>query len=221
MHTLFKQKHNRFQIFFIPMLSLSIFLFLMGFLRLKNTDSREVALRVIPYMILYSCVLVILFSQDLFNIKSIVIGLLIAFSGYLIEVLGVKSGIIFGHYSYGQSLGFKFMNTPLIIGLNWFFLVYASAALVEYFNIPVWLKIITASLGMVIFDFFLEKLASIMDLWYWHNSRVPLQNYIGWFILAFVFHSVLRFSSVKLRNPMAVALLVIQFILFLALFLFI
>src|SRR5689334_23098853 len=35
------------------------------------------------------------------------------------EVIGVATGAIFGAYSYGEVLGFKLLEVPLIIGLNW------------------------------------------------------------------------------------------------------
>jgi putative membrane protein len=43
-------------------------------------------------------------------------------AGYLLEMFGVKTGRIFGEYIYGNNLGYKWNDVPLIIGLNWLML---------------------------------------------------------------------------------------------------
>ena len=45
-------------------------------------------------------------------------------AGWLVELLGVKTGLIFGEYHYDDGLGFKILDIPLIIGLNWVLLIY-------------------------------------------------------------------------------------------------
>ena len=59
--------------------------------------------------------------------------LLCFFTGFLVELAGVQTGLIFGEYQYGEVLGWKIWGTPLIIGINWAMLVYASASSVNYF----------------------------------------------------------------------------------------
>jgi putative membrane protein len=47
---------------------------------------------------------------------------LIAVAGFFIEAIGVNTGLIFGNYVYKTTLGWKFLETPLIIGVNWILL---------------------------------------------------------------------------------------------------
>jgi len=56
--------------------------------------------------------------------------------GFLIEVIGVKTGYIFGRYYYGQSLGYHLLSVPLLIGLNWGVLLYSTIQL-SNFNNPI------------------------------------------------------------------------------------
>ncbi|NJN34205.1 MAG: carotenoid biosynthesis protein, partial [Saprospiraceae bacterium] len=42
-----------------------------------------------------------------------------AIFGFVIEMIGVNTGLIFGHYTYDFALGFKVFNTPLSISINW------------------------------------------------------------------------------------------------------
>ena len=54
-----------------------------------------------------------------FSINLIKTVIVVFFIGLFIEILGVNFKVIFGEYSYGETLGFKILNTPIIIGLNW------------------------------------------------------------------------------------------------------
>ncbi|MBK9076996.1 MAG: carotenoid biosynthesis protein [Flavobacteriales bacterium] len=56
--------------------------------------------------------------------------LLVFVSSYLVETLGVHTGVIFGTYWYGDVLGAKLFDTPLLIGVNWLILVMSVGPLV-------------------------------------------------------------------------------------------
>ena len=43
------------------------------------------------------------------------------------------------------------------------------------------------ALLMVFFDLFMEPAAGMLDYWTWVDSRIPLQNYLAWFGLSFIF----------------------------------
>ena len=43
---------------------------------------------------------------------------------------------------------------------------------------------------MVCFDLFMEPAAGILDYWTWVGNRIPLQNYLAWFGLSFVFAGI-------------------------------
>jgi putative membrane protein len=47
--------------------------------------------------------------------------LIIAVAGFFIEAIGVNTGLIFGNYVYKTTLGWKFLETPLIIGVNGYY----------------------------------------------------------------------------------------------------
>jgi bisanhydrobacterioruberin hydratase len=214
MVNLSERKITHPKISFAVSIAVSIFLFFMGFIRIVNAETREATIKMIPVMIIYSCLLVYLFSYFSFKVKDGIVLMLIALTGYLIEVAGVNTGVIFGHYSYGESLGIKLAGTPLIIGLNWLFLVYTSAALLENFAISSFLKVVLASFLMLLFDIVLEQLAPMLDMWYWNSGIVPLQNYIAWFIVALVFQFTLRSFHINTRNYMAIAMLSVQLLFF-------
>jgi putative membrane protein len=114
--------------------------------------------------------------------------------GYFIEVVGVATGFPFGEYGYGNTLGFKVLNVPLLIGLNWFILSYSFGMLTAELRTSILVKAVIGALGMVALDYFIEPIAIRFDYWSWTESTIPLTNYIGWFVIAFliqlIFHSL-------------------------------
>ncbi|MFN2335752.1 MAG: carotenoid biosynthesis protein, partial [Bacteroidales bacterium] len=70
--------------------------------------------------------LVFLFYGKIPARQVILTGIAIAVTSFLIEAVGVNTGRIFGTYTYGKALGPALWNTPVIIGLNWFLLIYCT-----------------------------------------------------------------------------------------------
>jgi len=170
-----------------------------------------------PYVLLLSTLLLIAFHKGNDTRKTTLSFLIIFLLSFIIEVIGVKTGLIFGEYAYGKGLGIKLFQTPLIIGLNWFFLVYTTASIVEEFKIPTWLKIVGASILMLLYDLILEQMAPVFEMWQWKNGVIPIQNYIAWFLIALLFHWLLKLRKIKFQNKLAFVILFCQFMFFVVL----
>lgn len=166
----------------------------------------------IPWTILLNVIFLSVYHKDGYSIRSILVFLLIFLSSLAIEITGVETGVIFGNYSYGNSLGIKLLNTPLIIGLNWLLLTYATSSVVETLKLHVAVKIAASSFLMLFYDFVLEKVAPGLDMWSWTGNTVPLRNYIAWLLMAIMYHSLIKASGVKTRNPLSVVILAAQFV---------
>lgn len=46
---------------------------------------------------------------------------------FLVEVIGVATGEVFGVYRYGEVLGWKLADVPVVIGFNWALIILAAA----------------------------------------------------------------------------------------------
>jgi len=108
---------------------------------------------------------------------------------FFLEVIGVKSGLVFGSYEYGNGLGLKFLDVPLIIGLNWVVVVLGATALSERIS-STKIKYVLTGLIAVVFDIALEKVAPILDYWAWNNDIIPTKNFVSWFLIAFTLHLI-------------------------------
>jgi putative membrane protein len=140
--------------------------------------------------------------------------LIIALGGYCVEVAGVHTGVVFGHYHYGPTLGFSVWGVPLILAVNWFFLVYATRSLAQsWLKDPLLLSLLAAAL-MTGYDFILEPVAVRYHFWSWDQGIIPAQNYLAWFIISFMFHYIFLKWVPMNPNSFAPRLLLIQAVFF-------
>ena len=151
----------------------------------------------LTWMNLTLCGLLVFLAEE--NWKKNILTFLIIFSGgFLIELIGTKTGYLFGNYQYGNVLGFKLFDVSLIIGVNWFAIVLASSNLVRKVNVPLIFQAFLAALWAVLLDFVIEPIAVKYGFWTWKNDIIPLYNYVTWFVFAFIF------SWIYLKNSIAV-----------------
>ena len=141
--------------------------------------------------------------------------------GFLAEVLGVHTGLLFGNYIYGEALGFKLWEVPLIIGLNWVMLVYSAGTIANKLSFNSIIKVFFAAGIMVALDFFIEPAAMKYDFWSWQNNEVPVTNYVGWLGLALLLQHFFQRVLPENKNPVAPLVIYLQAAFFIALNLFI
>lgn len=175
-----------------------------------------------------SLILLLLFHQD-YSKSFIGTAISIFLVGFFIEVIGVQTGVIFGKYWYGQTLGTKLFEVPLVIGANWLLLIYCSSMFTlkfceilkkkvaknSLFNND-FLKAIFASSLMVFLDYLIEPVAIHLDFWHWQNEQIPLQNFQAWFLIAFLLNYIFLKGKYVKSNPLAVLLFFLQFAFFIS-----
>lgn len=170
-----------------------------------------------PVNLMLSAGLVFLMSnQTKWQFWVSIIGL--AMAGFFIEVVGVKTGMIFGVYHYGHSLGFRWLSVPLLIGLNWAVLLYSTSQVLVIKNTIA--NALFGALLMVCLDGLIEQSAAKLDFWYWRKGIIPMQNYIAWFLISFGLNLMAqKYLSAK-PNSTAKAFYIIQLVFFAALYFF-
>ncbi len=111
--------------------------------------------------------------------------------GFLLEWLGVKTGVIFGQYQYGNVLKPQIAGVPISIGFAWLGLVLSSFAVTQtlfrrFTNNGITV-ILSAALLIVIFDLLMEPAAIRLGYWSWDSGQPGLQNYFVWFLAGVLF----------------------------------
>lgn len=177
---------------------------------------RELFLKTTPVNIILSALLLYLNHRG--KGSSFLIFCLVGYLfGYAIEVVGSRTGMIFGEYSYGNALGMKVMEVPVVMGLNWLMLVYSAGIICDRINTHYIGKSLIGASMLVILDLFLEPVAIRFDFWTWAQGSIPVQNYIAWYCSSFLLLLLFYGLSFKKENSLAKALFLVQFVFFILL----
>jgi putative membrane protein len=145
------------------------------------------------------------------------IGLIcVGLCGFFIEYAGVHTGLIFGNYHYGKTLGPGWQGIPYMIGINWAMLVFFAVSALSGRIGNAWGIALSGAAIMTFYDFIMEPGAVSMYMWRWDNGIIPLQNYIAWFVCSFVLIRMYLWLAKPERNAIATSLLIIQIIFFAA-----
>jgi len=146
-------------------------------------------------------------------------------TGLGVEIIGIQYGVLFGHYHYGDILGYKIRQVPVILGVNWFIVIYGSGSCIYLLGRKYMGKISMAiavifggALLAVFYDWLMEPVAVRLDFWYWNGDRpVPFFNYICWFLIGAFLLSIYYACKFNKLNKFAVNLMLIQMLFFLML----
>lgn len=122
--------------------------------------------------------------------RFVVWSILVVLFGFFIELIGVKTGAVFGRYRYGGTLQPALAEVPLAIGFAWLAMLLCSGALtarvlshVKTPNLALQAGLIAAF--MLLFDFFMEPAAMKLNYWQWQDGIVPPRNYLAWFVVGY------------------------------------
>lgn len=137
--------------------------------------------------------------------------------GHFIEVVGVNTGWPFGAYAYGEVFGPQLWNVPLVMGVNWLILIYASNAVAMLFTKTMWLRASVAALFMVLLDYVLEPVAMTYDFWQWEGGQPPWENYASWLSIGFLISLLWQRSGLATNKVFGIAIWLTQFAFFLTL----
>jgi putative membrane protein len=174
----------------------------------------SLALDFVPINLILTSLIVVKFQKE-FTGRFWTFCIIAILSGFFVEMAGVNTGLIFGHYQYGDVLGPGILGTPWIIGLNWFLLSYCIICLLDFFIWPAWVKFFLATALMVGLDYLMEPVAMRLGFWSWEGGNIPVQNYVGWAALSALIFLQPYLNSFQRRNRVAAAAFLIQVLFFL------
>jgi len=182
----------------------------------------------LPYMLLLTpivlliCGIAAIYPAAREGSRSLMIWALVTYLITLtLEIVGVKTGLVFGEYDYGPVLGLKLMGVPLVIGFNWVIVVLGAVRFSEKITPSPLLAGLFVGAACVVYDYALEPVAIGLDYWQWRGGHIPLQNYIAWFVIAAVAGWAYRFFHVKMESRLPMWYVGLQFLFFVGLQIFV
>ena len=140
---------------------------------------------------------------------------LIIFSiGMVSEILGVNYGLIFGDYVYLDNLGFKVLGVPILIGINWIILTFITGSMSSYIIKNKYIAALTGAILMILLDLIIEPVAPLLGFWIFDLPTVPLQNYIGWFVIGLTTQYIYHFNIERKEYSFSINLLLVNAVFF-------
>ena len=147
--------------------------------------------------------------------------LIAAGGGWITEVIGVQTGLLYGDYQYGTGLGPKLAGVPILLGVLWFITLtgfgHWSGILLNRLQMHLPMRnLIRAALAatlMTALDAFIEPVAIQAGWWAWANIHVPWTNYASWWGVSFAFYLLPRSSYTSRGTGILVLIFTLFFIL--------
>ena len=161
-----------------------------------------IALSIMVFIVTYR-----ILKDNKIRLKLLMWAILVLVASFAIELFGVKSGIIFGHYVYGETLKPILMGVPIAIGFAWLCMLLTSTAVVQrilpkFSNYHILTQAISISMLTVLFDIVMEPAAMKLGYWTWLDGSIPIQNFIAWFVTSFLFAIIgVRIDLFKEKLP--------------------
>ena len=121
---------------------------------------------------------------------------------YCMEDIGVRTGVIFGSYHYGESLGWKLGHVPVLIPLAWFMMIYPSWMVARAMLAGIDTRTVmgigslaaVAAFVMTGWDMVMDPGMAAAGSWTWEKGGayfgVPRHNYVGWVATTFLVYCV-------------------------------
>ncbi len=128
---------------------------------------------------------------------------------WILEQVGVETGLIYGPYHYTERLGIKLGHVPLLIPLAWFMMIYPSYIIANLIADEhpigtrgssgriVWLSFLGAMV-MTAWDAVMDPIMSgpVHRAWIWEKGGpylgVPVQNFVGWVLTTWTVYLAYR-----------------------------
>ncbi|MBL6654761.1 MAG: carotenoid biosynthesis protein [Flavobacteriaceae bacterium] len=134
--------------------------------------------------------------------------------GLSVEIIGVNFSFFFGEYKYGDNLGVKIFDVPVVIGFNWVLLIILTGNFANrVFQKSIIGKVLFGSIMMILLDLLIEISAPKLDYWEFALNPVPLSNYFWWLIFSILFHLIYQSNNNK-EFLVSSNILVIHFLFF-------
>jgi bisanhydrobacterioruberin hydratase len=202
--------------YLIPLRELRKFIvifFSVGIVGMGLPWTREFFIQLVPLTFIV-CLAVIGLADQTRNPRLYWASGIIFFTGWLVEAVGVNTGMLFGTYGYSLHMGPAILGTPLVMGFSWLMMLYLTVTVVQGFTMHPFYRTVLAAVLMVVFDFLLEPAAIWMKMWFWEGGKVPLMNYIMWFLISMGLASLFPLLKIRIRNRLAVDLYIAQMVFF-------
>jgi uncharacterized membrane protein len=120
--------------------------------------------------------------------------------GLTAEIVGVHSGVPFGHYAYADSLGPTIAGVPAVVALAWTMMAWPAALVARQLASSTGTRVLIGTWALASWDLFLDPQMVDAGHWRWAAPRphlpgvdtVPLTDLAGWLVVSMVISLVVQ-----------------------------
>lgn len=126
--------------------------------------------------------------------------------GFVVEAIGVRTGVPFGSYEYNDALGPQLLGVPLVVALAWTMLSYPVMLAARRLTVR-W-SVLVGGFGLAAWDVFLDSQMVGDHRWRWADPTpalpgvpgVPLTNNAGWLLVGTAMMALLAVVAPRERR---------------------
>jgi uncharacterized membrane protein len=120
--------------------------------------------------------------------------------GLTAEIVGVHTGVPFGHYAYADSLGPTIAGVPAVVALAWTMMAWPAALVARQLASSTGTRVLIGTWALASWDLFLDPQMVDAGHWRWAAPRphlpgvdtVPLTDLAGWLVVSMVISLVVQ-----------------------------
>ncbi len=181
--------------------------------------------------------LLILYTQKQLNGWMLLFTAACFIIGVATEIVGVKTGGLFGDFEFGKVLGPSIETVPYVIGINWFIIIYCTGITIHILlsnildriatdtntvrpSLKAMSVVVDGATLAVLFNWLIEPVAVKLGYWKWTTTPdggAPFYNHLCWFIVSSLLLLVFHYARFEKQNKFAINLLLVQAMYFLLL----
>ena len=143
------------------------------------------------------------------------LGIALSF-GFLIELMGLKTGWPFGTYEYDPSLGPQLFDVPLVVPFAWAMI--AHPILCAARRVAGNWVFLYGGFGLMAYDLFLDPQMVTAGRWTWEvtgshvpfTPEVPLSNAFGWLLSGMALIAILHLALPRDRRKVSASFITID-----------
>jgi putative membrane protein len=136
--------------------------------------------------------------------------------GFLIELIGLKTGWPFGTYEYDPSLGPQLFDVPLVVPFAWAMI--AHPILCAARRVAGNWVFLYGGFGLMTYDLFLDPQMVTAGRWTWEvtgshvpfTPEVPLSNAFGWLLSGMALIAILHLALPRDRRKVSASFITID-----------
>ncbi|MBM3211528.1 carotenoid biosynthesis protein [Candidatus Poribacteria bacterium] len=185
---------------FIPIIFWLLVLLAMPFIE-SSLGERPFYISIILSVLIQAWVVLSLLLQSNGVRYTLKVAIIIISISWVIEAIGVYTGLPFGEYSYTHRLKPQLAGVPLLIPFAWLMMLPPSWAVASKLSGQKRGKkfIILSGLAFAVWDLYLDPQMVRWDLWKWEQPGIyygiPLINFVGWFATSMIITAVTKPSK--------------------------